>query len=343
MANNVEVELKLVELDSTPGIQFGEQFVIEVSMTDLINNQAVMQGYTDIEFDPDFLQVDKIDYDRDYDEEAIKGEIDNSNGLIDEIGAAIDGFEPPPENGGNQPPPRNGDNQAPPTFELPSDELVFSVTFTALDKTGTTTISANKPDQSDSPIIIMDQNNQGDQVNNTVFGSINLEIESSINNNDDDGSKSSKPTKIMGTKSDDELEGTEGKDKIKGKKGDDVLWGYGDKDKFNGGKGDDILVGGQGKDVLKGGKGKDLFVFEDISDKGDKIKDFDPNELDTIVIVADGFDSGLTPEGFIDPSQFVIGSEATEASHRFIYQENKGKLFYTSRFYLYDLLALLVS
>jgi Ca2+-binding RTX toxin-like protein len=72
----------------------------------------------------------------------------------------------------------------------------------------------------------------------------------------------------------DEIYGHRGKDKIKGQAGDDALYGGKGKDTLNGNRGDDYLVGGIGNDVLTGGKGNDQFVFRNVNESGDIIRDF---------------------------------------------------------------------
>ena len=46
-----------------------------------------------------------------------------------------------------------------------------------------------------------------------------------------------------------------------------------------GNAGDDMIFGGKGSDTLSGGRGVDLFVFRNLNERGDTIKDFDHDEL----------------------------------------------------------------
>ena len=73
--------------------------------------------------------------------------------------------------------------------------------------------------------------------------------------------------KLFGGRGDDHLEGGDGNDRLYGEKGDDVLAGGDGNDKLYGGKGDDELIGGDGNDRLYGGKGDDLLVGGAGSDK----------------------------------------------------------------------------
>ena len=81
--------------------------------------------------------------------------------------------------------------------------------------------------------------------------------------------------RMGGGTSNDQLFGGGGADRLKGKKGQDRLIGGGGNDRLIGGGGDDVLVGGQGRDVLTGGNGKDSFTFNNLSEAGDRVTDFD--------------------------------------------------------------------
>lgn len=98
--------------------------------------------------------------------------------------------------------------------------------------------------------------------------------------------------RLTGSTGDDSWSGTDfrdiarggaGADVLKGLKGNDKLIGGAGKDSLFGGNGRDTLVGDAGRDTLAGGKGADSFVFAKLAHvKGDKIKDFKPNQGDTI-------------------------------------------------------------
>jgi uncharacterized protein YdeI (BOF family) len=63
-------------------------------------------------------------------------------------------------------------------------------------------------------------------------------------------------------------------DRLEGSIGNDRLLGKGGADRLTGAAGDDVLVGGAGRDTLLGDTGKDQFVYEAVSQAGDRILDF---------------------------------------------------------------------
>jgi Ca2+-binding RTX toxin-like protein len=65
-----------------------------------------------------------------------------------------------------------------------------------------------------------------------------------------------------------------------------------------------------------------------LSDKGDRIIDFNQRLGDRLVFDLDGF-AGLKAEG-LQSNQFVKGKKALDQSDRLIYDQRKGKLFYDS-------------
>ena len=58
----VQLSLELVGLDGIPGILRDEAFEINVRFGGTNNDRAVVSGYADILFDPNFLRVDGIEY-----------------------------------------------------------------------------------------------------------------------------------------------------------------------------------------------------------------------------------------------------------------------------------------
>ena len=72
---------------------------------------------------------------------------------------------------------------------------------------------------------------------------------------------------LQGTEEDDLISGGGGKDTILGNDGNDIIFGRQGKDLLVGGKGNDLLDGGKGKDTLDGGEGDDILEGE----KGDDI------------------------------------------------------------------------
>ncbi|MBE9178156.1 calcium-binding protein [Oculatella sp. LEGE 06141] len=120
--------------------------------------------------------------------------------------------------------------------------------------------------------------------------------------------------------------GTPKADTLQGTAGTDLILGLGAKDVLAGGAGNDILVGGAGGDTLSGGAGADLFVFNRLSDKGDRIIDFNKQEGDKLAFDLDGF-AGLR-SGVLKANQFVKGAQARDGNDRFIYDQRSGSLFY---------------
>ncbi len=117
---------------------------------------------------------------------------------------------------------------------------------------------------------------------------------------------------------------------IKGGAGDDHIETLEGSQTLKGGRGNDYLNGGDDHDILKGGKGHDTFAF--VADLGsttgvtvdahDKIVDFSHKD-DTIAL-----DTGLIEPGFLGAKYFHIGTSATTADHRVIYDKATGHLYY---------------
>ncbi|MGD1912353.1 MAG: calcium-binding protein, partial [Rivularia sp. (in: cyanobacteria)] len=132
------------------------------------------------------------------------------------------------------------------------------------------------------------------------------------------------------------LRGGVGEDTLNGGANSDRLFGDGDNDRLVGGNGndtllggvgEDTLIGGAGNDTLVGGTGADRFRFNSTSEGIDTITDFNEGSIDQILIDQSGFGGGLTI-GIIDVSQLFIGSSASSSSHRFIYDDSTGDLFF---------------
>ncbi|HAX74848.1 MAG TPA: type I secretion protein [Cyanobacteria bacterium UBA11372] len=127
----------------------------------------------------------------------------------------------------------------------------------------------------------------------------------------------------------DNLKGTgnELNNRITGNGGNNILEGKVGNDVLSGGLGNDTLVGGGGNDTNTGGGGADRFTFNSASEGIDRITDFAPVD-DTIVVSAAGFGGGLVAGAAIAAEQFTIGTSATTANHRFIYNQMNGRLFF---------------
>lgn len=118
-----------------------------------------------------------------------------------------------------------------------------------------------------------------------------------------------------------------GNDFLDGGTGNDTLTGGGGNDTLIGGTGNDFLVGGTGNDTLTGGSGSDRFTFNSRSEGIDKITDFNVVD-DTIAVSAAAFGGGLVAGAAIAASQFFLGSAASTASQRFLYDKGNGSLFF---------------
>ena len=110
--------------------------------------------------------------------------------------------------------------------------------------------------------------------------------------------------------------GSEFNDAIGGSDGDNVL---------DGNQGDDLIVGRMGADTLLGGSGFDQFDYNNPSEGGDTILDFQSDEL--FRVIDQGFGDGLSA-GLLLEEQFVLGTEALNSYQRFIYDNTTGNLFF---------------
>ena len=134
---------------------------------------------------------------------------------------------------------------------------------------------------------------------------------------------------LVGGFGNDILVGLGGKDTLLGGAGNDDLQGGVGRDRLVGGVGNDRLDGGKGRDWLKGGKGRDRFYLSSPRKKDmDIIRDFNSRD-DVIQISRQGFGRKLK-KGRIKANQFTLGTNATQDSHRFIYNQSKGALFFDS-------------
>jgi VCBS repeat-containing protein len=106
-----------------------------------------------------------------------------------------------------------------------------------------------------------------------------------------------------------------------------VFTGLGGIDRFDGAAGDDVLIGGTGRDVLTGGSGADSFQFAEFgSSNYDSVIDFNGSE-DTILLSGQTF--GLAA-GVLDTNAFNLGTAATTAAQKIIYDQATGNLYYDS-------------
>ena len=122
---------------------------------------------------------------------------------------------------------------------------------------------------------------------------------------------------LFGGDGNDSLIGDAGNDNLKGNEGNDTL---------TGGAGNDVLNGSKGNDSLTGAEGSDRFRFFDSTHGVDTITDFAPTE-DSLEFVASNFGGGLVP-GVLAENQFILGTAAEDSTHRFIYDQSTGNLFF---------------
>lgn len=110
-----------------------------------------------------------------------------------------------------------------------------------------------------------------------------------------------------------------------------LIAGTGKKDKITGSSEREVLAGGLGKDILEGGGGADGFLFNQSGEygkrKADKIKDFDSNDGDSILV-----DKGVMGLGKKIKLKVVGGKKLSKRAARskkdFVYDEWKGLLYF---------------
>lgn len=127
---------------------------------------------------------------------------------------------------------------------------------------------------------------------------------------------------VNGSAFDDRITGSAGSNTLSGNNGVDIL---------SGGAGADTLIGGRGADKLIGGAGADTFLFNDLSERGDRILDFGSvsGKSDQIAINADNFGAGLV-EGEVTAAMFSARGDnvAQDGSDRFILRTTDKTLWF---------------
>ncbi|MEH2284126.1 MAG: cadherin-like domain-containing protein, partial [Nostoc sp.] len=124
------------------------------------------------------------------------------------------------------------------------------------------------------------------------------------------------------------LTGNTGANILNGGDGDDSLLGSSGNDTLLGGAGNDSLFGGIGRDVLTGGTGQDSLYLTDTRTGGyDTIADFTVGD-DTIFLSKAEFGLSQSQNTVLDSGLFRLGTIATAASDRFIYNQTTGNLFF---------------
>ncbi len=109
-----------------------------------------------------------------------------------------------------------------------------------------------------------------------------------------------------------------------------LISGTDKKDKITGSSEGEILSGGKGKDILKGGDGADGFLFQnpDFGKKeADKIKDFNDDEGDSIIIDERIFEVGKKVSLKSAAGKKAL-KKAFASNKEFVYNYNKGFLYF---------------
>ncbi|KZL48755.1 hypothetical protein A2T98_16390 [Nodularia spumigena CENA596] len=104
----------------------------------------------------------------------------------------------------------------------------------------------------------------------------------------------------------------------------DTTFGTKNSDTITGTKYNDVLVGFGGNDTLTGGAGEDRFRFYSRNDGLDTITDFNSALGDKLEFHKNNF--GL--DWWVGNGQFVLGTSASNASNRLIYNSANGALFF---------------
>jgi Ca2+-binding RTX toxin-like protein len=119
-------------------------------------------------------------------------------------------------------------------------------------------------------------------------------------------------------------------DVLIGNEKDNYISGNGGNDTLKGRAGDDGIDGGPGKDILEGGTGKDYFVYSDLSDRGDKILDFEKTDYFSFY----GSEFGFTGSGYLPTEYFAKGlninsvPEKTDSSPLFYHRTTDDTLWF---------------
>jgi len=124
----------------------------------------------------------------------------------------------------------------------------------------------------------------------------------------------------------DNVKGTNQSDTIVGDRQNNLLFGNGGNDTLSGKSGNDTLSGGSGNDTLTGGVGADKFIFTNVLEGVDIIKDFKTVEGDKIQVSQAGF--GAT--SFSDFSYDPLNGSLFFQDSRFAILENKPTGFQTN-------------
>ncbi|WP_322746010.1 Ig-like domain-containing protein [Nostoc sp. LEGE 06077] len=203
-----------------------------------------------------------------------------------------------------------------------------SFTYTVSDGNLTTTATVNLT------VTLGSNQINGTNGNNILLGTSRIDVIRGLGGNDIISGLGNNDI-LYGGDGSDILDGGAGNDSLYGENGSDIVYGGDGNDTLNGGAGDDMLlgdagndtlIGGLGKDILAGGNGRDSFYLNRGAGNSDIITDF-VSGIDNIVVSQSEFGLNQTL-GTLDLGLFRLGSSATAASDRFIYDRNTGKLFF---------------
>lgn len=117
-----------------------------------------------------------------------------------------------------------------------------------------------------------------------------------------------------------------GNDILEGSIGNNELRGFNGNDRLEGAEGNDTLIGGNGADSLVGGTGSDRFRYDNVSERGDQILNFDASDY----FFFKGSAFGTLPIGALDATRFRSGKSnaAGDADDRFIYRATDDTLWF---------------
>jgi Ca2+-binding RTX toxin-like protein len=117
---------------------------------------------------------------------------------------------------------------------------------------------------------------------------------------------------LSGQKGADTILGGTGNDVLRGNRGADVLEGHGGSDRLFGGAGNDFITGGNGRDIMAGGGGWDEFIYNDMSEGNDVIRDFDDvMDLINVSALGIGFDDITVTSAEADASAMLSFGSTT--------------------------------
>ncbi len=137
---------------------------------------------------------------------------------------------------------------------------------------------------------------------------------------------------LAGNSAANHLRGRDGGDQLRGGSAGDLLEGQGGDDMLFGQNDNDVLDGGSGQDALNGGAGADRFQFTSMAGGPDAIQDFVKADNDKVQLDDDVFTSlatmGMAGGVTLGAAEFTVGTAATTAAHRIVYDDVAGALFY---------------